>query len=215
MANVRGERTGVAALVELVRRERPDVFVVLELTPAFASGLQGLAEAYPHRLAAPAPGAFGIGLYSMLPLVDAAVFPLGPTDAVRATVHSGTGAVDLVGVHLLPPTSAAWATERNDQLLRIAALVRDREARMLVCGDFNLTPYSPYFARLLALTGLSDTRRGEGLAWTWPAGFVPLAVPIDHCLAGEALGVGAAEVLGDIGSDHYPLLIEITAGKKG
>ena len=152
-----------------------------------------------------------------------AVFIAGAFPLFGQAADPPSGGGDIAGfpafrpirMHLLPPVNALWAAERNGQLLRIAELVHDSEAAPVVCGDFNMTPYSPYFRRLLASTGLQDARRRHGPGWTWPAGFAPLAVAIDHCLSGEETNVNGIEVLGDIGSDHYPLLIDITAGRNG
>jgi endonuclease/exonuclease/phosphatase family metal-dependent hydrolase len=34
-------------------------------------------------------------------------------------------------------------------------------------------------------------------------------LPLDHCLTGPAVGVARREILGAVGSDHWPLLVEL------
>ena len=90
---------------------------------------------------------------------------------------------------------------------------------VVVTGDFNATPWTPPVRRLMAETGL---RCAPGaLAGTYPAALlgrmVPpwLAIPIDIVLAG-----GGAHAVGRrrgpaIGSDHWPVVIELILADRG
>jgi endonuclease/exonuclease/phosphatase (EEP) superfamily protein YafD len=99
------------------------------------------------------------------------------------------------------------AEVRNRQLDQLAAYTKAIEEPLLVCGDFNLTPYSPYFDRFTAAAGLTDVRLRQGLGFSWP-GFFPLAgIPIDHCLFRGPLAVESIERLDRFGSDHYPVRV--------
>ena len=216
-ANVLYQNTVAAALIDTVRASNADVLAVLELTAAYAEQLTALHADYPYRVLSADEGAFGIGLYSRVPLENAEVVVLGQTRAVSATIFRDGGSVHFIGVHLLPPKNIAWADARNEQLSQLARLSTQYAGQTLVCGDFNLTPYSPYFQDFLNDSALVDRRTGTGFNWTWPTGFLALSLPIDHCLTDAATPVRAVETLGDIGSDHYPVLIdvEITTGKDG
>ncbi len=214
-ANVLVANAAPAALIDLVQRVRPDVLLVVEHTPAFDDALLGIAGDYPYRLTEPTYDAFGIGLYSRLPIVDAEIVDLGATRAVRAGVDTGAGVVQVLGVHLLPPTQRGWAAERNAQLAQIDVLLGDGIDNALVCGDFNATPFSPLFAAFVAESPLRLAQAGHPFTRTWPAGSPLLGLKIDHCLVGAALQIGGAEVLGDIDSDHYPVLVEVTVGTDG
>jgi endonuclease/exonuclease/phosphatase family metal-dependent hydrolase len=48
-----------------------------------------------------------------------------------------------------------------------------------------------------------------GLQWSWPVGLWPLALPIDHCLVSEKVEVVDRWMGPDVGSDHYPLVVDV------
>ena len=80
---------------------------------------------------------------------------------------------------------------------------------MSLCVQFS-TRWTPRFKHLLRATGLRDTAAGFGWQPTWPTFLPRLGITIDHCLASSALGVRALKTGPDIGSDHYPLIVELT-----
>ena len=101
------------------------------------------------------------------------------------------------------------AQTRNRQLNQLAAYVTEVEEPLLVCGDFNLSPYSPYFDRFAEATDLQDVRRNQGIGFSWPS-FMPLAgIPIDHCWIRGPLAVDSVKRLDQFGSDHYPVHVSL------
>lgn len=65
------------------------------------------------------------------------------------------------------------------------------------------------FSRLIRETGLQNGARGRGLAPTWPAMFFPMLIPLDYCLASQEFTVAEVRRGPDIGSEHYPLIVEL------
>ena len=57
---------------------------------------------------------------------------------------------------------------------------------------------------------LHDSRLGCGIQPTWPAGRPLLWAPIDHCLVSKHVIVHSRRVSGNIGSDHYPVVIDFS-----
>jgi endonuclease/exonuclease/phosphatase (EEP) superfamily protein YafD len=199
-------------LIEIIDEQSPDVLVVVELTDAWQQALQPLFRRYPHRLMLPEPddGAFGIALLSRYRLDGARGIDLETTAAVDARVESPLGAFRLIGVHLRPPTSPAFAAERNRQLGALADLRRSIDEPLVVVGDFNVTPFSPWFANWLLETGLRDARSGRGPSISWPTFLPLLGIPIDHCVVSPEFTVVDFRRLPRFGSDHYPVLAELT-----
>jgi endonuclease/exonuclease/phosphatase family metal-dependent hydrolase len=74
-----------------------------------------------------------------------------------------------------------------------------------VVGDFNLSPDSPAFGRLLGQSGLRDALAGPRWQPTWLTGFWPLALRIDHILLSNGVCVEGSSVAESIGSDHRPV----------
>jgi endonuclease/exonuclease/phosphatase (EEP) superfamily protein YafD len=205
-ANVNAANDDHERLLEVIAARAPDVVVVLEVSPAWARVLEERLVDYPHREVRARGDNFGIALLSRVPL-RAALETIGPSGwppSIVATLGDGT---TLIATHPPPPSSAEGAARRDVQLAAIAERVRGRDAPVIVVGDLNTTPWAPSFAALTE-AGLSDTRVGLLVAPTWPTSFLPLGVPIDHCLAIGWRGV-RHETLADIGSDHYPILVAL------
>jgi len=208
-ANVLATNTDAAGLIELLRSVDPDVFAILELTDTFAASLSPFAAAYPHRVMLPEPGTFGLAVYSRWPIAVSDVLDLAGYAAIDARISGPGEAWHFLAVHLLPPMSAELAALRNAQLTGLADHLRQVAAPHIVAGDFNLSPYSPWFGDFLARTRLHSTLRGRGPARTWPSFFAPLGIPIDHVLVTDDFTVTQYAHGGDIGSDHYPVIVDM------
>ena len=208
-ANVLARNRDATALIGELQAARPDVFAVLELTAAYERSLAAFAAAYPHQVLHPQSGSFGIAVYSRWPIVDYRLLQLEGFAAIDAQIAAPAGEWHLVAAHLLPPMSAQLAAGRNAQLRSLARHVRTLSGPVVVVGDFNLTPYSPWFADFLERTQLHSALRGRGPQWTWPSFLPLLGIPIDHVLVSRDLAVTAYFRAGDIGSDHYPIIADI------
>jgi endonuclease/exonuclease/phosphatase (EEP) superfamily protein YafD len=197
-------------LLELVRRERPEAVGVTELTREWHAALAGGLPEYRHRVVRAQPGAYGIGIYSRVPLERAAiVFPARGWPAVaRATVRGRGLEVELFVVHG-PSAIRPGAAERHREFMRgLGALAREAGGRALVCGDLNAAPWTDGFGELRRLGGLERDDPWQPLEYTWPAWNRLLRIPIDQCLAGDGLAV-ASQTGPAVGSDHFPLLVEV------
>lgn len=204
--NVLGSNRELDAIADYIAAEDPDVVIVTELEPGLADTLRARLTGY--RFAAqPQRDNFGIGILTREPwsgfVVRADGHPARP--AVGATVALGDRGVYVVGVHPPPPVGAALARERDALIERIGDWAREARDPLIVCGDFNATPWSYPMRRLRARTGLHDASRGRGPLPTWPRHLGWAGIPIDHCLHSDALAVVERRVGPWLGSDHRPL----------
>jgi endonuclease/exonuclease/phosphatase (EEP) superfamily protein YafD len=202
-----------AAVAELVRARRPDVFAVLELTPVWRDALEPQLGAYDERRLEIRSGSYGVGLYSRLPLSELAT--LSPSESrdplLTATVATPFGPLRLALLHPEVPSTSTDA-RTHLALVRVAVEAATGAAGAgAVLGDLNTTPWSARFDELLG-SGLEDTREGYGLQASWPS-FLPgaLRIPIDHVLVTPGLAAVDREVGPDVGSDHLPVWIELAA----
>jgi endonuclease/exonuclease/phosphatase (EEP) superfamily protein YafD len=208
-ANVFYRNRSATRLLEIIRRESPDVVLLVEYTPLWAAQVDELRAAYPYRLEGAGADPYGFALFSRYELESAKAFDLGDTSAVDARVLTPRGAVTLLGVHLRSPMTPSREAMRNRQLDELATRVARVTGPLVVIGDFNVTPYSPYFADWLAQTGLTDTRRGRTLSPSWPTMLPIVSIPIDHCAVSRDVTIVAHRGLPAFGSDHYPILAEL------
>jgi endonuclease/exonuclease/phosphatase (EEP) superfamily protein YafD len=213
-ANVLFENHSATRLLEIVREESPDVVLLLEYTPEWARMIDELRTAYPHRVEVPAERAYGIALFSRYDFDGAAAFALGEKPAIEARLLTPSGPLELIGVHLLSPTSPGRGEARNRQLDELATRVARVSGPLAVAGDFNITPYSPFFQDWLARTALTDTRRGRAVSPSWPTMLPLVAIPIDHCAVSHEVTIVAHRRLPAFGSDHYPILAELALAQR-
>ncbi|RMG35170.1 MAG: hypothetical protein D6720_07800 [Gammaproteobacteria bacterium] len=205
-ANLDFHNADPAPLLAWLSQARPDVVVLVELSPGFAAALANYAD-YPYRKLIPQADPFGIGVLSRLPISDTAI----QTDDVgtpRLRLHLTWESMllQLIAVHPMPPLSPEYQVKRNDLLAGIASEIDPIPIPTLVCGDLNATPWSSAFS------GRPNTLvRATGLRPTWPAvGRGIFGIPIDHILVSRQWHLVNNEVGPDIGSDHYPVVARLT-----
>lgn len=213
-ANLLYRQEDATATRAYFERQSADVLVLSEFTPRWREKLRELERAYPYFALRPRWNPWGIAVYSKHPLRAIEDLDLGDDQSahLRLLVQLPDGLLELYAVHLASPPSRRQARQRNTQLRNLAARIAagDPALPRIVAGDFNTTPYSPYFRDLLRDAGLRDGRQPFGLHVTWPAWPLPLWIPIDHCLAGGPLDVTRVATGPPIGSDHLPLECDFT-----
>ncbi|MFQ5636004.1 MAG: endonuclease/exonuclease/phosphatase family protein [Gammaproteobacteria bacterium] len=201
-----------AAMRDYLDSVSPDVIVVAEITDEWARALKFLDAIYPHRIGERRSDPWGLMVYSRLPFVESELLDLGVADTVHARIvlRAGQHLLQIMAVHLFPPTSPRGAWNRNRQLVSLARRVSVSDLPTAVVGDMNLTPFSPYFDEFTAAAGVVDARRDAGFHFTWPTLPVPLWIPIDHALVNPAVKVRRVQRGPEVGSDHYPLEISVS-----
>jgi endonuclease/exonuclease/phosphatase (EEP) superfamily protein YafD len=195
--------------LEIVREAQPDVVVLQELTPHAENVLAELDKAFPHYRKFPADGAYGIGVWSRHELESGETFALGRLPAIQARVRGPSGAFTVIGVHLSAPTSPRRAAARTQELIELATRSANIEDPLVVAGDFNVTPYSPYFVQWLEQGALTDSRRGRTLSVSWPTTLPWAGIPIDHVAVNKGFTILSHRRLPNFESDHYAVLVEL------
>jgi endonuclease/exonuclease/phosphatase (EEP) superfamily protein YafD len=207
--NISFGRFSPQRLREIIRVENPDVFIAQELTPYADGELAALDEQFPYRFKLPADGAYGIGLWSRLELQDVRPLALARLPAIQARVRSAGGTFTVLGVHLSAPTSPRRAQSRGVELRELAARSIAIDGPLLIAGDFNISPYSPYFTDFLKTSGLRDARQGRTLSGSWPTTLPVAGIPIDHVIVNEGFAILDHRRLPNFGSDHYGIVAEL------
>lgn len=209
--NVHRVNDDTTAAVAYLRDRQPDVVAVLEVDAKWAAALDGLAEMFPHRVIRPRLDNFGIALLSRWPLDDVEVMAFGETGfpSIVAAVQRPAGEFRIIATHPYPPFNARCTDQLVTHLDSIGTLAAASTLPCLVAGDFNATPWSRPFRRLVARSGLVDSALGRGVQPTWHAHLPAPRIPIDHVLVPPDAIVLRREVGPDIGSDHFPVEAEV------
>jgi endonuclease/exonuclease/phosphatase (EEP) superfamily protein YafD len=138
-----------------------------------------------------------------------------PADAAfgRSAVElttTGPAATSVVVFGTDSPTTPARAQQRDRVLDAAARWSNTHSGRRIVMGDFNATPWSPTFQRLLHRGHLFNSLDGFGLQVSWPESNVLLRIPIDHALLGPALAATDRGTGPAFGSQHRSLRLTVT-----
>jgi endonuclease/exonuclease/phosphatase (EEP) superfamily protein YafD len=200
----------VPATVAWLVREAADVLVIEEVIDNAAGIPEALAQAYPYRQA---DVRTGTRVLSRHPLLACGIHHARSTKThstgAWATVDHPAGAFTVLGFQATWPVPPGAQQADTDDL---AALLErfDRDS-LIVCGDFNSTPWSAALRRQDRLFGLE--RRSRALL-TWPvqpytrfrlASPLPF-LALDHVYAGAAWETVSVRVGPRLGSDHLPVV---------
>jgi endonuclease/exonuclease/phosphatase (EEP) superfamily protein YafD len=217
VANVHTENRAHQKFIDLIQREQPDLIVAIEIDRAWTGALEKIHADYPYRRTIPRSDNFGIGVYSRRKLASLEPQNIGPANVPSMVGHfvEGPAVLTLIATHSLPPVNAEYSRERNAQLTAIGAYVRGLTGPVVVCGDLNTTPWSPFFQDLLQSSGLRDGRSGFGIKPTWTGNRFFVCLPIDHVLVTPDITVSEFRVGGEIGSDHFPVIVTLRVPRPG
>jgi endonuclease/exonuclease/phosphatase (EEP) superfamily protein YafD len=214
--NVHWLNRDFARTLDLIRNERPDFVVLIEITPEWSSALAGLEDVLPYGQTAPRNSSGGIALLSRHRITEIEVRDVSGVGlpSIVAQLDLPGGPLTVIGTHPSSPSSPMNFDFRNRQLADLGLLASRRAGAVMLIGDFNTTSWSPYFHDLLASSGLADTRRGFGVEGSWPGLPLPLRIPIDHCLVTPDIAIDNRRVGPPVGSDHRPIIVDFSIRRK-
>jgi endonuclease/exonuclease/phosphatase (EEP) superfamily protein YafD len=213
-ANVLSQNRTPEKVLEFVRAADADVVVLVDARQKrWQPVLTALEALYPHRSPPASRERPPVILFSRHPMVDHEVVrpPGGRRPYLVADVAVGGATLVVAGVHPSSPSprEPSHTRRRNRELGHIGDIARGTDRPVIVAGDFNTTPWSPYFQDLLAAAGLRNAALGHGYIGTWPAWFWPVLIPIDHVLLKGPLAATTVRRGPAIGSDHYPIIADL------
>ena len=195
---------------QFLRDNHPDIVLLIEVDKAWVTALEEIHSTYPYQKTSPREDNFGIALYSKLPFRKCDIVRFGPANlpSIVGEFDAQGKSLTMIGTHPPPPAGEANSAYRNDQINAIAEYLATVPTPKILMGDLNMTPWSYHFGRFTAATGMVDSATGRGLALTWPTNQILLRIPIDHCLISKEITIKNRFVGADIGSDHYPVVVD-------
>ncbi|MCU0794029.1 MAG: endonuclease/exonuclease/phosphatase family protein [Opitutaceae bacterium] len=225
-ANILSSNSSPERLLALIAAEQPDLIALLEVNARWRAQLESaLGAAYPFAFYKNREDNFGLAVLSRRPPLSGRVeyFADVETPSFDFNLEHGDRHLRILLTHPLPPGDTASTTLRDQHLDDLANWMRfvseltpaGSPTPVLLLGDFNATPWCPPLRRLLAAGGLRPAALGHAaLPVTWPVPIPFLRVPLDHALLNPALVCTSYRVGPDIGSDHYPVLLEIQIARQ-
>ncbi|MEM9941205.1 MAG: endonuclease/exonuclease/phosphatase family protein [Planctomycetota bacterium] len=214
--NVLGINRQYVDVIHQVREVDPDVLLVVEYSRNWLDALELLNEQFPYRIEQARWHGFGIGLFSKYPIEKQIVVQLtgDTTDnpLIVGHINIGNQTVRFAGLHSLSPTNRFRMNLRNQQFQDAAEYLKTSDLPTLVLGDFNCVPWSFFLHDFAQTTGYRDSRIGFGYQGSWPD-FLPALIPIDHAFASRLIHVHTRRIGKRCGSDHCPIILEISVSE--
>lgn len=173
-----------------------------------------LESIYPHVKAIVRENNFGMAVLSKTNLEVENIFVERENfiPALFLKTRSAIGDINLVLMHAFPPIGGYGKILRDQYLSSMSNEVRGLVGPALICGDFNTTPWTSIFKKVILNSGF-DYAQNHAVPNTWPTAFFFPGLPIDHCLSKGAQVVSYKK--GPyIGSDHWPLVVRLTSSGK-
>lgn len=187
--------------------ELGDVFVLLEPTRGWNKLLVGKMGDYE---VVQLGGRADALLLTRVPLrdVDKPSEPGLPPIAVSFTIDAPGGPIAVLGVDASSPGTPLEGHRRDQQLDAVARWRAARTGRVVLLGDWNVTPWSAAYRQLVERTDLRSAEAGFGVLPTWSNLLGPLGVPIDHQLHTGDLVATDVRVGPAFGSSHRSLAVD-------
>lgn len=212
LMNINAGNGNSGQVLAAIRKADPDILLLEEVTGKWARELAVLNADYPYKVVKTREDYFGILLLSKHPLKNGRVVEIGTSGlpSVAADVYLPDGEISFIGTHPVPPIGGAYSRNRNNQLQAIPELSKAQKHPVLLMGDLNISPWSPHFSRLVNESGLNNSMKGFGFQPSWPAKLPFMRIPLDHALHSEGIAIHNRMVGGDVGSDHFPLIVDFS-----
>ena len=216
ITNVKMSNKNAQPLIDLVKKNEPDLVLVMEVNNWWGEQLKVLDKKYPYTQQTLNEVAYGMALYSKFPLKDVEVNYLNnenvPSFISNISLPNGS-TFTFHSVHPVPPTHFKYLPDNEGQqesaLKKLGRMIEVRKFPTLVAGDLNDVVWS----HVDELTGteniLYDVRVGRGLFNSYNAENLFMRWPLDHVFVTEEFKLIKLERLQYIKSDHYPIIVEL------
>jgi endonuclease/exonuclease/phosphatase (EEP) superfamily protein YafD len=210
--NVSGWNQDHKKVKDYIHSVNPDIIAFEEFHSGWRNYMTavGALKAYPYFRVVRSPST-DIAVYSRFPARKILVYnPDSGDEAVLVALLNVHGQpVTVLVVHPRLPLTPEMAKRQWHQFRVMAHVQKFFGGKTIVLGDFNTTPWSVAFRHYIQESGLYNTQNGFGVLPSWPAFLGFPWIPIDHVLVSQGFVVLNRHSGPYVGSDHYPVDIEL------
>jgi endonuclease/exonuclease/phosphatase (EEP) superfamily protein YafD len=214
ITNVLMQNRQADRLLQVVGDADPDLILAVEIDDWWRAQLRPLDQTHPYVVSQPQDNMYGMVLFSRLRLIDSQVRCLVQDDI--PSIHTWVQLRDgsrffLHGLHPRPPEPIRDqdATPRDAELVLVGREIAKDEWPTVVAGDLNDVAWSHTTELFLRLSRLLDPRKGRGFYNSYNANHPLFRYPLDHIFHSACFQLIALRRLGYVGSDHFPIYIEL------
>jgi endonuclease/exonuclease/phosphatase (EEP) superfamily protein YafD len=217
--------------VSFINQSQPQLLILEDFSERWENGLRKTLAKYPYFIRLKYADAYSVeedfmepfrgvlkkhkislALFSKLPFKNKKLGQVEtyPTPYVMAQFNFNKKSFTLFGTHLMIPAGNVLSKLRNQQIRVLTQKIQSINQPTVLLGDLNITPWSPFFKDFVQKTGLKETRKNFGIYSTWPTGYPFMRIPIDHSLTSNEIIVHSLRLGPNIGSDHFPLILDFS-----
>lgn len=205
--NVLYTNSDTSEFYDRVSSLKPTIFVVNEANAIWGITQNEVLSDYPSTALTQQTGIHGIFMGSR---VSGTFTEISLGQEVGLEFIPEDGSYRVLGVHPEAPVIPSWAAARNEQFADLVSYANSSTLPTVIIGDFNCTPWSPYFKDLISQSGLHDSRLGFGFKSTWKANNPIFWLPIDHALVSPNVQVLDFESFPTQISDHKAIEVQVS-----
>jgi len=218
ISNVYQYNTSFQKLADLIKREKPDLILLVEVNQKWLLSIEDATKTYPYKCEVPIENTYGMALYSKWPMeqIEIRYLVTDETPSIKTNIKTPYGALNLYGVHPFPPVPSEKNTTlyKDKELLLLANELKETNETTIVCGDLNDVAWSNTTNMFQQITKLLDPRKGRRFLATFHVKLPLLRFPLDHIFCSQNFSLISLEKLKNIDSDHYPVLIKLNYNKR-
>lgn len=214
ISNVLMENDNYLKLKELLFEKNADIIMLIETDSTWESALKDLEKDYPFCHHHPLPNTYGILIYSKFPLQNAQYrfITSESIPSFQANLELPNGkTINFYGLHPEPPfpTISTTTARRDAEILKVGREIKDSDQPTIVAGDLNDVAWSYTTQLFQKESRMLDPRKGRGFFSTFHADHFWARWPLDHVFVSKHFELVKMERLRNIGSDHFPIYIEL------
>jgi len=213
-ANIYIENSDYELIFKEITKVNPDLVLLVETDSKWAEKCRFLKKTHPYYIEIPKENTYGMLLFSKLPMLDTEVKYLTdsevPSIFTKIKLKSGR-VIRFIGLHPRPPRPQEGSSKQRDLALKMVSNQIDFSIGepTIVAGDLNDVAWSHSSREFLRTSGLKDPRKGRGFFNSFHVNWSFLRFPLDHIFHSKHFKTLRIEILGDVGSDHYPIFAEL------
>lgn len=212
--NIEYSNRNSEAVLKEIERVDADVLVLVEYTEWWKNALNSLNAKYPFQESViQTTNDFGLCVYSRFPLSPKQIHRFNNIDTptLETDINFNGEEITLFAFHPPAPVSKVFGFWGRDKVYSefIPYLQKNTSQSTLVVGDFNASPFSYIFKKMLKETQLKNTQNGFGWQGSFPRKMYPVHISIDHCLMSDDFICTKRKTGNITDSDHLPVYLEL------
>lgn len=215
IANVYQYNKKFEKLNKLVHEIDADLVLLIETNQWWKDkSLEGFGDKYNYRVLEDRENTYGMLIFSKFSLTEISVRHLIKKEVPSIVTNvklKNNRKVKFIALHPEPPVPGEnpYSTDRDAEILIVGKEAAEEEMPLIVAGDLNDVAWSYSSTLFQKISGLLDPRRGRGFYSSFHAKYAIFRWPLDHIFCSGHFRVCQMRRLRAIGSDHFPIAIDL------